>query len=109
MHVDNLAAGCRLAGTLTIPQGGPLRTVVLLITGSGAMDRDETVFGHKPFWILADYLSRRGHAVLRLDDRGVAESSGDRSSITPADEADDMAAAVEFLRKRKDLKTCRSD
>jgi uncharacterized protein len=103
VHVDNVAAQCRLAGTLTIPHDRQLRAVVLLITGSGAMDRDETVFGHKPFWVLADYLSRRGYAVLRLDDRGVAESSGDRSAITPADEADDMAAAVEFLRSRQGL------
>ncbi len=103
VHVDNVGAGCRLAGTLTIPPDRQVRAVVLLITGSGAMDRDETVFGHKPFWVLADYLSRRGYAVLRLDDRGVGESTGDRSSITPADEADDMAAAVEFLRGHQDL------
>lgn len=95
--VDNPAAGCRLAGTLTLPDNGSLRAAVLLITGSGAMDRDETVFGHKPFWVLADFLSRHGYAVLRLDDRGVGESSGDRALLTLEDEADDMAAALDFL------------
>ncbi|HEY0233147.1 MAG TPA: alpha/beta fold hydrolase [Dokdonella sp.] len=103
VHVDNAAAGCRLAGTLTLPGTGAPRAVVLLITGSGAMDRDETVFGHKPFWVLADHLSRRGYAVLRLDDRGVGESSGDRSAILPQDEVDDMAAALDFLHTRDDL------
>ncbi|MEO7324473.1 MAG: alpha/beta fold hydrolase [Dokdonella sp.] len=103
VQIDNLAAGCTLAGTLTIPTDHMPRAVALLITGSGAMDRDETVFGHKPFWILADHLSRHGYAVLRLDNRGVGESSGDRSTITLADEADDMATAVEYLKHRRDL------
>ncbi|WP_348058559.1 alpha/beta fold hydrolase, partial [Dokdonella sp.] len=103
-QVGNLAAGRLLAGTLTIPADHGPRAIALLITGSGAMDRDETVFGHKPFWILADYLTRKGYAVLRLDNRGVGESSGDRSAITLADEADDMAAAVEYLQSRHDLK-----
>ena len=103
VHVDNLPAGCRLAGTLTIPQTGALRAVVLLITGSGALDRDETVFGHKPFLVLADHLSRHGYAVLRLDDRGVGESSGDRTAILPQDEADDMSTALDHLHARADL------
>jgi len=103
VHVNNAAAGCRLAGTLTIPQAAALRAVVLLITGSGAMDRDETVFGHKPFLVLADHLSRRGYAVLRLDDRGVGESSGERAAILPQDEADDMSAALDVLHARDDL------
>ena len=62
----------KLAGTLTLPPGkGPFPAVVLL-TGSGAQDRDETILGHKPFLVLADYLTRRGVAVLRVDDRGSA-------------------------------------
>ena len=76
VYVDR--AGCRLAGTFTIPSDRKIRAGILLITGSGAMDRDETVFGHKPFWILADYLSRRGYAVLRLDNRGVGASTARR-------------------------------
>jgi pimeloyl-ACP methyl ester carboxylesterase len=97
IRVDSHTAGCRLAGILTIPDNVPVRAVALLITGSGAMDRDETIFGHKPFWVLADFLSRRGYAALRLDDRGVGESSGERTSITLNDETDDMAAALDFL------------
>ncbi|MEP7042930.1 MAG: alpha/beta fold hydrolase [Dokdonella sp.] len=103
VHVDHAAANCRLAGTLTMPSGSAARAVVLLITGSGAMDRDETVFGHKPFWVLADHLSRHGYAVLRLDDRGVGESSGARVAITVADEADDMVVALDFLCRHRRL------
>jgi len=104
MRVAPPAAECELAGTLTIPEAGAPRAAILLITGSGAMDRDETVFGHKPFWVLADHLSRNGYAVLRLDDRGVGESTGDRSAILPQDEADDMAAALDWLHARADLR-----
>jgi len=104
VRVAQPAADCELAGTLTIPETGTPRAAILLITGSGAMDRDETVFGHKPFWVLADHLGRHGYAVLRLDDRGVGESGGDRSAILPQDEADDMAAALDWLHARTDLR-----
>lgn len=87
-----------LAGTLTIPPGdGPFPAVVL-ITGSGPQDRDETVMGHKPFLILSDYLSRHGVAVLRADDRGVGGSSGSTSDATTADFAQDALAGVRFLK-----------
>jgi pimeloyl-ACP methyl ester carboxylesterase len=90
--------GVTLAGTLTLPPGdGPFPAVVL-ITGSGPEDRDETVFGHKPFWILADHLSRRGVAVLRSDDRGVGGSSGNVNESTTADFAEDALAGVAWLR-----------
>jgi len=104
VRVAQPAADCELAGTLTIPEAGTPRAAIVLITGSGAMDRDETVFGHKPFWVLADHLGRRGYAVLRLDDRGVGESSGDHSAILPQDEVDDMAAALDWLHARADLR-----
>jgi len=93
-----------LAGTLTVPEDQPVRAVVLLVTGSGAMDRDETVFGHKPFWVLADFLSRNGYAVLRLDDRGVGESGGDRATLTLEDETGDMAMALDLLRARDEFR-----
>jgi len=102
VHVDR--DDCRLAGTLTIPSDRKIRAGVLLITGSGAMDRDETVFGHKPFWVLADYLSRRGYAVLRLDNRGVGASTGDRSTHTVADDVDDMSAAIDHMQGHGDLR-----
>lgn len=65
-----------LAGTLTLPNGKGLFPAVLLITGSGTQDRDETIFEHKPFLVLADALTRRGIAVLRVDDRGAGGSTG---------------------------------
>lgn len=90
----------KLAGTLTVPQGdGPFPAVVL-ITGSGAQDRNEEIAGHKPFWVLADHLSRHGIAVLRVDDRGVGGSTGSVSSSTTADFAQDVLAGVRFLKTR---------
>lgn len=92
-----------LAGTLTLPPGpGPFPAVVL-ISGSGAQDRDETMFGHKPFAVLADYLSRRGIAVLRYDDRGFGASSGNFEKATSADFAQDANAAFAYLRVRPEI------
>lgn len=88
-----------LAGTLTLPPGdGPFPAVVLL-TGSGAQDRDESAFDHKPFLVLADHLSRRGIAVLRSDDRGVGGSTGSVPRSTTADFAEDALAGVALLRR----------
>lgn len=95
--------GVRIAGTLSLPQGrGPFPAAVL-ITGSGQQDRDESVLGHKPFLVLSDYLTRRGIAVLRLDDRGVGGSTGDFAASTSADFANDVEAAVRFLAARRDV------
>ncbi len=94
----NPAAGIRLAGTLTLPRGpGPFPAVVL-IDGSGPHGRDETIFGHKPFLVLADYLTRRNIAVLRYDKRGVGQSGGQYATATTADFASDAEAAFNFLR-----------
>ena len=102
VSVDS-APGVRLAGTLTLPAGkGPFPGVVL-ITGSGAEDRDETVFDHKPFLVLADHLSRHGIAVLRLDDRGFAKSTGDFAKATTADFAIDAEAAARYMRARPEI------
>jgi hypothetical protein len=88
----------KLAGTLTIPSGnGPFPTVIL-ITGSGAQNRNEEIMGHKPFMIIADYLSRNGIAVLRYDDRGVGKSQGSQFNATSADFATDAEAAINFLK-----------
>jgi uncharacterized protein len=93
------APGVSLAGTLTLPAGkGPFPAVVL-ITGSGQQDRDETIFGHKPFLVLADFLSRRGFAVLRADDRGVGGSTGPVRSATSVDFAGDIQALVDHLAR----------
>jgi pimeloyl-ACP methyl ester carboxylesterase len=105
--VVDSAPGVKLAGTLTLPQGkGPFPSVVM-ITGSGAQDRDETILGHKPFAVIADRLTRDGIAVLRVDDRGFAKSTGDFASATDDDFAVDTAANVAFLRKRADIDPAR--
>ena len=99
----NERAGVKLAGTLTLPRGKGPFPAVLLITGSGAEDRNETVFGHHPFLVLADYLTRRGIAVLRVDDRGVGGSTGSVSQSTSEDFAGDVLAGVRFLKGRKGI------
>jgi hypothetical protein len=92
-----------LAGTLTLPEGpGPFPAVVL-ITGSGQEDRNETVFAHKPFLVIADYLTRNGIAVLRYDDRGFGESKGNAANSTSLSFADDAAAAVSYLLGRPEI------
>ena len=96
------AEDVRLAGTLTIPESGAYPTVVL-VTGSGPQDRNETLMGHQPFRVLADYLSRHGVAVLRYDDRGVGGSTGDFEGATTLDVTDDAAAAMAYLRTRADV------
>lgn len=101
---DSRQAGTRLAGTLTVPEGEGPFPAVLLITGSGAQDRDEGLLGHKPFLVLADYLTRRGIAVLRVDDRGVGGSTGDFGKATSQDFAEDVLGGVDFLKGRGDIK-----
>jgi pimeloyl-ACP methyl ester carboxylesterase len=101
--IENRAAGITLAGTLTEPDSGGPFPAVVLITGSGPENRNEEVFGHKPFLVLADYLTRRGIAVLRCDDRGVGKSTGDYQTATTADLATDAKAEFEFLKTRKDI------
>ena len=96
----NKAAGNTLAGTLTIPPGKGPFPAVLLISGSGPNDRDETVFGHKPFLVLSDYLTRKGIVVLRVDKRGVGKSTGDLAHATTADFATDAEAGVQYLKTR---------
>lgn len=92
-----------LAGTLTLPEGNGPFPAVVLITGSGAQNRDEEIMGHKPFWIIADYLTRAGIAVLRFDDRGTAESEGNHLEATSEDFATDALAAVTYLKGRKEI------
>jgi len=97
---DNRAARVSLAGTLTRPRTGGPFPALLLITGSGPEDRDETVFGHRPFLVLADHLTRRGLAVLRVDDRGVGGSTAGTTAATGDDLAGDVIAGVEFSTAR---------
>ena len=97
------ASGVTLAGTLTVPKGVGRFPVALFITGSGAQDRDETIFGHKLFAVIADALARRGVASLRVDDRGIGKSVGDFAGATTDDFAGDVRAGVTFLRERTEV------
>lgn len=101
--VENPKSGVRLAGTFTEPEGKGPFPAVFLITGSGPQDRDETVFGHRPFLVLADFLTKHGIAVLRVDDRGTAKSTGDFSKATTEDFVSDALSAVSFLEHRGDI------
>jgi pimeloyl-ACP methyl ester carboxylesterase len=97
--------GTVLAGTLTLPEGpGPFPAAVL-VSGSGPEDRDETFAGHKPFAVLADYLTRNGIAVLRYDDRGVAQSSGNFDSASLPEFTNDARAAIDFLAAQPEVDT----
>jgi len=96
--------GFDLAGTLTIPEGdGPFPAVVL-VSGSGQQNRDEELMNHRPFWVIADYLTRQGIAVLRYDDRGVGGSGGEVENATSLNFSYDAEAAFDFLRNRKEIK-----
>jgi fermentation-respiration switch protein FrsA (DUF1100 family) len=100
---QNEKDGVRLAGTLSLPLAKGKFPAVVLVTGSGPQDRNETEFGHRPFLVLADHLTRLGIAVLRVDDRGVGRSTGNFSEATSEDFADDALAAVKFLRTRREI------
>lgn len=97
------AQGVSLAATLTIPPGEGPHPVVVMISGSGLQDRDETIANHKPFWVIADHLSRSGIAVLRYDDRGFGESRGDPTTATLEDFASDTWAVVEAVAQRPEI------
>ncbi|MGL5773015.1 MAG: alpha/beta hydrolase family protein, partial [Bacteroidales bacterium] len=92
-----------LAATLTLPDGDMKCPAVVLVSGSGAQNRDEELMGHRPFLVIADYLTRNGISVLRYDDRGFAKSTGDFASATTFDFATDVRAAVSYLKTRKEI------
>jgi len=98
-NVDKIS----LAGTLTLPKKEGVFPVVILISGSGPQDRNEELMGHKPFLVLADHLTRKGIAVLRFDDRGTAESTGNFKTATSVDFARDVESAVKYLQTRKEI------
>lgn len=98
---ENKSAGITLAGTLTLPKKKGKFPVVVLISGSGPQDRNETILGHQPFAVIADYLTRNGVGVLRYDDRGVGKSTGNFSMATSTDFSTDAEAAFTYLQQRK--------
>lgn len=100
---DNTTDEVSLAGTLTLPEGEGPFDAVILVSGSGPQDRNEEIMGHKPFLVIADYLTRNGVAVLRYDERGVGASTGNFYEATTLDFAADASAAVDFLAERTDI------
>jgi uncharacterized protein len=107
VEYDNAAKTVHLGATFTRPLADKKYPVAILITGSGLQDRDETLFGHKPFAVIADYLTRHGIAVLRVDDRTMGKSTGDVKSATTSDYADDVLAGINYLKTRSDIDTTR--
>jgi uncharacterized protein len=101
----NPDAGNSLSGTLTMPDKKSIFPAVILITGSGPQNRNEELLGHKPFLVLADYLTKHGLAVLRYDDRGTGKSNGDFKTATTKDFATDVSAAVDFLKSQEGIDT----
>jgi pimeloyl-ACP methyl ester carboxylesterase len=99
----NDAAHVRLAATLTLPDGNGPFPAVVLVAGSGPNTRNEPIFGHQPFLVLADHLTRHGIAVLRYDKRGTGASKGDYATATSNDFADDAEAALAYLTTRREI------
>lgn len=95
----------KFGGTLSLPKGIKNPPVAILITGTGAQNRNEEAFNHRPFLVLSDYLTRHGIAVLRYDDRGVGESEGTLRGTNSEDLAIDVEAAVNYLKTRTDINT----
>jgi len=90
-----------LAGTITTPREGEKLPAVVLVSGSGPQDRDETIMGHKPFKVIADYLTKQGIVVLRYDERGIGASTGNYPKSTIGDFSRDVIAAVGFIQKQE--------
>jgi hypothetical protein len=97
------ASNIKLSGTLTLPKNIKNPPVAIMISGSGPQDRNEELFDHKPFLVIADHLTKNGIAVLRYDDRGVAQSEGMHKDATSADFSTDVEAAIAYLKTRNDV------
>ncbi|SMG49202.1 hypothetical protein SAMN05661096_03580 [Marivirga sericea] len=100
---QNKEANITLSGTLTLPNGQTDFPIVVLISGSSAHNRNQEVAGHKPFLVIADYLTSNGIGVLRYDDRGVGQSEGEYEIAAYAEIASDVESAVAYLKSRKDV------
>ncbi len=106
IQFSNTSDNVTLAGTLTLPEGYTNETpAIVMVTGSGLQNRDEEIFGHKPFAVIADYLARNGIASLRYDDRGYGKSSGDGKNATTEDFAKDAKYGVEYMREVENFKS----
>ena len=102
--IDNPnSQGITLAGTLTLPRKKGVFPAVILVSGSGQQNRNSEIFGHKPFLVISDYLTRRGIAVLRYDDRGTAFSTGIHDTCSTYDFSTDAEAVFKYLQERKEI------
>ncbi len=95
--------GVNLAGTFTAPNDGARHPAVVLLSGSGAQDRDEALMGHKPFMVLADHLTRNGIAVVRFDDRGIGGSGGRLDETPHSTQHRDASAALAWLQQQPEV------
>ncbi len=102
--ISNPETNVTLSGTLTAPYDYKCDKIVILVSGSGQQNRDEELFGHKPFLVLSDYLTRNNIAVIRYDDRGFAKSTGDYTNATTYDFSLDAESVVEFIKNDERLK-----
>ncbi|MCF2446045.1 alpha/beta hydrolase [Dyadobacter sp. CY345] len=100
---ENQKEKITLAGTLSLPSKTGNFPVVILISGSGPQNRDEEIAGHKPFLVIADHLTKNGIAVLRYDDRGAGQSTGDFNVATSENFATDVESAISYLKTRKEI------
>lgn len=104
---ENPGQGVTLSGTLTLPKGNGPFPAAVLIAGSGPQDRDEALAKHRPFFVIADALTRKGIAVLRYDKRGIGKSTGNADAATTMDLAGDAQAALNYLKSRKEIDSTR--
>lgn len=105
VEYDNADKSLHYGATFTRPNGKGKYPAVIIITGSGTQDRDGTIFGHKLYWVLADYLTKNGIAVLRVDDRGAGKSTlgKDIASATSLDFSFDVETSLNYLETRTDV------
>jgi pimeloyl-ACP methyl ester carboxylesterase len=101
----NQADSVHIFGTLTMPENGSMFPAVILITGSGTQDRDETILGHKPFKVIAEYLTNNGIAVLRVDDRGAGKTTLGKNikTVTSENFAEDVKSGIKYLKTRNEI------
>ena len=99
----NSSDDLKLEGTLTLPKKDGIFPVVIIISGSGPQNRDGEMFGHKPYYVIADHLTKNGFGVLRFDERGVGKSEGNFNTATIEELSADIKSAINYLKTRNDV------
>ncbi|WP_460220349.1 alpha/beta hydrolase family protein [Psychroserpens sp. MEBiC05023] len=101
----NTSDNFKIRGTLTLPKKEGKFPVVVIISGSGPQNRDGEMFGHKPYYVIADHLTKNGIGVLRFDERGVGKSQGNFNTVTIKELSADVKSAINYLKERKEINT----